>query len=290
MQTANHHLGLLISFAGVLILSPDSLLIRLASLDDLTLLFFRGIFPALAITMMLILYYRGQTIAVLQTVGWAGIINGCLYAITNISFIHSIQITSVANTLVILSSAPVFAAVFSALVLKESQRPVTWLVTGLSMVGIFIIGLGSYQSDELSGDLLALVCAVTTASSAVLVRLFRKIDLVPSVIIGSIILAIYGGLQMPDVEITQTQYLYMGVIGFLVVPLAFICLTIAPRFVSSAEVQLVFLLEAILGPLWVWMVINEVPSNNTLIGGTILLMSVAWFAVHSIRRPGNSGV
>lgn len=290
MRISSHNRGLFISLAGVLILSPDSLLIRLASLDDLTLLFFRGLFPALTITLILAVFYKGRFSNTMLTIGWAGVINGCLYAMTNISFIHSIQITSVANTLVILSSAPVFAAVLSWLLLKEAQRPITWLVIFLSMIGIFIIGMGSYQSDGLMGDLLALVCAMTTAGSAVLVRFNKNIDLIPSIIIGSLVLACYGGLQMPELDITQTQWLYLGIIGFLVVPLAFICLTVAPRFIRSAEVQLVFLLEAVLGPLWVWMVINEIPSENTIIGGSILLFSVAWFAIHSVSKPASSGV
>ncbi|MCP4431927.1 MAG: DMT family transporter [Gammaproteobacteria bacterium] len=285
MQISSHNRGLLISFAGVLILSPDSLLIRLLKLDDLTLIFYRGLLPVLTITVILVLYYRNRLWGVLSAVGWAGIVNGFLYAITNITFIHSIQITSVANTLVILSSAPVFAAFLCWILLREKQRPVTWVVIIFSMVGIFIIGVGSYQSDGLTGDLLALVCALSTACSAVLVRFRKSIDLVPSVIIGSLMLACYGWLQMPTVEVTQTQFIYIGIIGFILVPLAFLCLTVAPRFTSSAEVQLVFLLEAILGPLWVWMVIGETPSENTLIGGAVLLISVSWFAIKSIRQP-----
>ena len=82
----------------------------------------------------------------------------------------------------------------------------------------------------------------------------------------------------------------MAIMGFVLVPLAFMLLTIAPRFANSAEVQLVYLLESILGPLWVWLVIRETPSLNTLVGGCLLLLSVTWFAQHTLReesaRPG----
>ena len=276
--------GILMSIGGVLILSPDSLLIRLAGLDDYTLLFYRGLFPVVAISLILLIYYRAGFLAALLRIGWAGILNGVFFAAVNITFISAIQRTSVANTLLFLSSAPVFAAILSLLVLRENQRPGTWLIIALSLLSISIIGWGSYGSNGLTGDLLALCCAIFTACSAVLVRYKKHIDLVPSVIIGSFFTACYALSHSPDLAISSTQLLYVGVIGFILVPFAFIVLTIAPRYANSAEVQLVYLLESILGPLWVWLVINETPSLNTLVGGSMLLVSVAWFVQHTIRQ------
>jgi len=283
MPNSLHARGILISIIGVLILSPDSLLIRLLSLDNNTLIYYRGLLAAITITALLAIYYRQKFFAVILTAGWAGALNGCFFAATNITFVHSIQITSVANTLVIVSSAPIFAAILSVIVLREKQPMRTWIVILLSLAGIFMIGLGSYQSDALTGDLFALVCAITTACSAVLVRLRKTIDLLPSVIFGSLIMALYAWLNAPITSVSYAQFGYLALIGLVVVPLAFTCLTIAPRFAGSAEVQLVFLLEAILGPLWVWLVINETPSLNTLIGGGVLLASVAWFAAQALR-------
>jgi drug/metabolite transporter (DMT)-like permease len=134
---------------------------------------------------------------------------------------------------------------------------------------------------------LALACALATAASAVLVRYHREIDLVPSVILGSLITAAYALSQSPELAISSQQLVYVGIIGFVLVPFAFIMLTIAPRFANSAEVQLVYLLESILGPLWVWLVIREMPSLNTIVGGSMLLVSVAWFAHSSLREERN---
>ena len=285
MPTSDRSKGILLSLLGVFILSPDALLIRLAGLDDFTLIFYRGLFPSIVITVLLLFYYRRRFLAVVLAIGWAGLLNGVFYAITNITFIYSIQSTSVANTLVILSSAPIFAAILSIPILGENQRPSTWLVIGLSFVSISIIGLGSYGQSSLSGDLFALVCAVSTAGSAVLVRYKKHIDLVPSVIVAGILIALYALAQAPELEVNSTQFVYLAIIGFVIVPFAFMILAIAPRLASSAEVQLVFLLEAILGPLWVWLVIQEVPATNTLIGGSMLLVSVSWFAIKSKSSP-----
>jgi drug/metabolite transporter (DMT)-like permease len=288
-QLSDRAKGILMAIGGVVVLSPDSLLIRLAGLDDYTLLFYRGIFPAIAISLILWLHYRADFIPALRRIGWAGVLNGILYATIHISFIGAIQRTSVANTLLFLSAAPIFAALLSLLVLRENQRPSTWLIIALSLLSIVVIGWGSYGSAGIYGDLLALCCAVVTAASAVLVRYHKYVDLVPSIILGSLLTAAYALTQSPQLALSSSQLLYVSIIGFVLVPFAFVVLTIAPRFANSAEVQLVYLLESILGPLWVWLVISETPSLNTVIGGSLLLASVAWFAHHSIREETGQG-
>jgi drug/metabolite transporter (DMT)-like permease len=282
-QLGDRGKGILMALLGVFILSPDSLMIRLAALDDHALMFYRGLFPALAISLILWLYYRADFFPALLRIGWAGLFNGLLFALINISFISAIQRTSVANTLLFLSSAPIFAALLSLLVLRENQRLGTWLIIALSLLAIFIIGWGSYGGG-LIGDLLALGCAVVSGASAVLVRYRKQVDLVPSVILGSLLTAAYALTQSPQLALSSSQLLYMAVMGFVLVPCAFMLLTIAPRFANSAEVQLVYLLESILGPLWVWLVIRETPTLYTLIGGGMLLVSVAWFAQYTLRE------
>jgi drug/metabolite transporter (DMT)-like permease len=276
--------GILMALVGVFVLSPDSLLIRLAGLDDYTLIFYRGLFPVFSLSLALWLYYRADFIPALLRIGWVGVLNGVLYAMVNISFISAIQATTVANTLLFLSSAPIFAALLSLLVLRENQRPRTWLIIALSLVSIFIIGWGSYGGNGLVGDLFAISCAIVTAASAVLVRWRKKVDLVPSIILGSLFTAIYALTRSPQLALSSTQLLYVAIIGFVLVPFAFAILTIAPRYANSAEIQLVYLLESILGPLWVWLVIHETPSLHTIVGGSMLLASVAWFAHSTLRE------
>ena len=281
--------GILMALVGVVVLSPDSLMIRLAALDDDTLIFYRGLFPVIAISGFLLFYYRRRFLPVLLAIGWAGVINGVLYALVNITFISAIQRTSVANTLLFLSSAPIFAAILSLIVLRENQRPATWFIIALSLFSIFIIGLGSYGSSSLWGDFFALLCAIVTACSAVLVRYKKDVDLVPSIVLGSFFTACFALTRSPELAISTAQLIYVGIIGFILVPFAFVVLTIAPRYANSAEVQLVYLLESILGPLWVWFVISETPSLNTFIGGSLLLLSVAWFVRNTIREETRTG-
>lgn len=276
--------GLLMSLLGVIVLSPDSLLIRLAELDDYTLIFYRGLLPSISIGLILWLYYRAEFFPAFRRIGWAGLVNGVLFALVNITFISAIQRTTVANTLLFLALAPIFAALLSLLVLRENQRPASWLIFGLSLLSIFIIGWGSYGTNGLLGDLFALGCALSVAASAVLIRLRKDIDLVPSVLLGSLLTAVFALTQSPQLALSAPQVFYVGLTGLLLVPIGYVLLNIAPRFANSAEVQLVFLLESILGPLWVWLVIRETPSSYTLVGGSLLLCSVAWFAHRTLRE------
>lgn len=275
--------GILISLLGVFALSPDGLIIRLLGLDNATLLFYRGAFSAIAIFVLLLVYYRKRFLSVVIGIGWIGVLNGFMFAITNITFVNSIQLTSVANTILILSSAPVFAAILSLIILKENQKPLTWLIIVISFVAIFIITFGTYGSGGFLGDIIALGCAISTGFSAVLARLKKDYDLVPSIVVGGTITALYAIASAPISAIDSTQLIYLSAQSLVFIPLAYALITIAPRFTSSAEVQLVFLLESILGPLWVWIVISETPPINTIIGGSLLLASVFWFAIASVR-------
>ena len=280
--------GLLLALAGVIILSPDSLFIRLAEIDDVTLIFYRSLIPAMTIFVILAFHYKYRLLSILTGMGLAGLINGVFYMTTSVTFVLSIQKTSVANTLIILSSAPVFAALLSMIFLSEKQKFTTWVVIGLSIISISIIAFGSIdQASSITGDFFALICAVSTACSAVIVRFYKNRDLVGSIVIGGVLAAVYALITGEIEPLNSSQTVYIAIIGLFVVPVAFILLTIAPRFAQSAEVQLIFLLEAILGPLWVWMVIHETPGMYTMFGGGLLLLSVVWFGYVSAKTNAN---
>ena len=186
MQTSKRIKGLYISLIGVFILSPDSLLIRLLNLNDLSLIFYRGILPAIATSLILLIYYKKNIIKAFILIGFAGLLYAFLYSIMHIAFAYSIQHTSVANTLVLIASAPIFTAILSLILLKENPSPITWLTIFFALISIIIIGWGSYTTQGFIGDIFALITGLSMAASAILVRYFKDKDLVPSVVIGCI--------------------------------------------------------------------------------------------------------
>jgi len=282
METRNK--GLLLSLIGVIIISPDSLLIRLANIDDLSLIFYRSALPIITILIFLIYNYQKSFIKSFFLIGLPGVIYAVLYAITHICFVYSIQNTAVANTLVLIASAPIFAALFSVFILKEIPSFFTWIVIFIALLAMIIIGIGSFTSTGLYGDIMALIVAAGMGFSMVLVRLFKNKDLVPACLLGCLIAALYTLPFGVNFNINQNQIFYLLLMCLLILPIPFMILTIAPKYTPAHEVALIFLMESVLGTAWVWFVINEVPPINTIIGGVLLLGSVSIFIYQTTKK------
>ncbi len=282
MKTRNK--GLILSFIGVLIISPDSLLIRLVNLDDFSLIFYRSALPIVTILIFLVYTYQKSFLKSFYLIGIPGIIYAILYAITHICFVYSIQNTAVANTLVLIASAPIFAALFSVFILKEIPTFFTWIVILIAMFAMIIIGVGSFTTKGLYGDLMALIVAIGMGISMVLVRLFKNKDLVPACLLGCLIAAIYAIPFGINFNLNNDQIVFLLIMCILILPIPFMILTISPKFAPAHEVALIFLLESVLGTAWVWFIINETPPINTIIGGTLLIASVTIYIYQTTRK------
>ena len=282
METRNK--GLLLSLLAVIIISPDSLLIRLVNIDDFSLIFYRSALPIITILIFLIYNYQKSFIKSFFLIGLPGVIYAVLYAITHICFVYSIQNTAVANTLVLIASAPIFAALFSVFILKEIPSFFTWIVIFIALLAMIIIGIGSFTSTGLYGDIMALIVAAGMGFSMVLVRLFKNKDLVPACLLGCLIAALYTLPFGVNFNIDQNQIFYLLLMCLLILPIPFMILTIAPKYTPAHEVALIFLMESVLGTAWVWFVINEAPPANTIIGGVLLLGSVSIFIYQTTKK------
>ena len=272
------------SLVGVLLLSPDSLLIRLLNLSDFSLIFYRSYLPAVTLFIFILWFYKKNTIQAFLLIGVPGVIYATLYAVTHVCFVYSIQYTSVSNTLVIVASAPIFSAILSIIFLKEQPSLFTWLIIFIALVSMFIIGWGSYSTTGIFGDIMALIVAIAMGSGGVLVRYFKNIDLVPACFVGCILAGLYTLPFQIEFDLTSIQILYLSLMCFVILPIPFIIMTIAPKYTPAYQVSLVFLLESVLGSAWVWIVINEVPSLNTIIGGAILLSSVLIYMILETKK------
>ena len=281
MQTRNK--GLILSLIGVLILSPDSLLIRLVNLDDFSLIFYRSALPVITIFLFLLYIYRSNLLNSFLLIGKIGILYAILYAITHVCFVYSIQNTSVANTLVLIAAAPIFAAIFSVFLLKEIPDFFTWVIIFIALLGMIIIGWGSYTTSGIYGDLMALIVALGMGFSMVLVRFYKDTDLVPACLIGCIIAALFALPFDINFNLNSFQILLLLLMCLIILPIPFMILTIAPKYAPAHEVALIFLMESVLGTAWVWFVIKEVPPFNTVVGGIVLLIAISIFILKTTR-------
>jgi drug/metabolite transporter (DMT)-like permease len=279
-----HSKGLLLTALGVLIISPDSLLIRLIGMDVWSTSAWRGGLQAIGLFVILAVVYRERLPAVFRSIGWAGLLIAVVTAITNGAFVTGIKFTSVANALVILASVPFHAAVMSRVFLGEQIALRTWIAILAGLGGISIIVWDGIGGGSSFGDAMALMAAILLAAQLTMMRGLREINMVPAVAIGGVIYAVIaiaiGGVpEAPN----EMQLLWIVTMGFAVTAPATALLALGPRYISSPEVGLLVLLETVLGPLWVWLVIHETPGEWTLVGGAVVVATLVAHSLLSLR-------
>ena len=160
-----HTKGLLITIAGVLLISPDSLLIRLIGMDIWSTSAWRGGLQAIGLGAMLLIVYRERLPKVFWSIGWTGLLIAVITAVTNCAFVAGIKFTSVANALVILASTPFHAAVMSRVFLGEKIALRTWVAICIGLGGIAIIVWDGIGGGSTFGDAMALLAAILLAGS-----------------------------------------------------------------------------------------------------------------------------
>ena len=277
--------GSLLAFVAVLFITPDSLFIRLSNVDTWGLVFYRGIIPFFTVFLGMILIYKLNFFKILFDSGYHGIIYVITFSITNITFVVSIQNTNVANTLVMIATAPLLSAILGAIFLKEPPDKKTWISIIITFFAILYIFFDSLKMGNFYGDILGFITAIGLAVGAITIRSAKSKNLVPAAVVGKLFVASFALFFIESFVLQDKDLFIVPLMCILCVAIPFVLVTIAPRFITAAEVNLFFLLETIIGPIWVWMIIKEQPSIETLFGGIVIIITIA---VHSFLKLKNS--
>jgi len=288
MKLNNQQKGSLLAFIAVIFITPDSLFIRLSNIETWGMLFYRGAIPFVTVLIGLLLFYKNNFLKALLNVGYAGIFYILSFSICNITFILSIQNTNVANTLIMIALAPMLSAILGALFLKEIPDKKTWIAIIVTFSAVAYIFYDSIQLGNFLGDIFGLITALGLAINANLVRYAKNRDLVPSAVVGKLFVAVFAFFFVDSFELVENDIIIIPLMCIMCVALPFVLVTIAPRFITAAEVNLFFLLEVILGPIWVWLVIKEQPSLETIQGGIIIILTLATHSFLSLKKNTNS--
>jgi len=280
----NQKKGSLLAFVAVMFITPDALLIRLSNIDTWGMLFYRGAIPFVVVLIGLLIFYNKNFLKVLFNVGYAGIFYIISFSVCNITFIISIQNTNVANTLVMVATAPMLSAILGGIFLKEIPDRKTWIAILVTFFSAIYIFYDSIQLGNFFGDFMGLITATGLAVNAVLVRSAKDRDLLPSAVLGKLCVAIFAFFFVDSFNLISSDLIYIPLMCVLCVAIPFVLVTIAPRFIPAAEVNLFFLLETILGPIWVWIVIKEQPSIETIIGGIVIISTIATHSFLKLKK------
>ena len=281
---SNQQKGSLLAFVGVMFITPDSLFIRLSKIGTWELLFYRGAIPFFFVLIGLLLFYKKNFLNALLKIGYVGIFYIISFSACNITFIISIQNTNVANTLIMVALAPMLSAVLATIFLKEPTNKNTWAAIFVTFFSVTFIFYDSIQLGNIKGDIYGFITALGLAINANLARYAKEIDLVPSAVIGKLVVAIFAFFFVDNFYLSGMDLFIVPLMCIMCVAIPFVLVTIAPRFISAPEVNLFFLLEVILGPIWVWLVIKEQPSLQTIIGGIIIIITIALHSFLALKK------
>ena len=286
MGHSDHFKGILLTFAAVLILSPDALLVRLIQADVWTLLFWRCLLTGSMMSLFLAIRYRRQFFQSFYAIGRTGLISALMIIVGSLLFIGSLKQTAAANTLVILAAAPIFSSLLSWWLLREKIPLRTKLSIFTCFGGILLIFSGSLQNGLLLGDLMALGATAMWGSNIVIIRSGKTVNMIPANVLGNLSVApIVYFLGAQPLLLAPADAGFLLLLGVVVLPISFAMITLSPRYLQAPEVSLILLIETILGPIWVWLALGEVPHSRTLIAGLLILGTLLIHTLLSLRQP-----
>ena len=280
----NQQKGSLLAFVAVIFITPDSLFIRLSNIDTWGLVFYRGIIPFITVFFGMLLIYKLNFFKILFTSGFHGIIYIITFSVTNVTFVVSIQNTNVANTLVMIATAPMLSAILGTFFLKELPDRKTWISIIITFIAVVYIFYDSIKLGNFYGDILGFITAIGLAVGAITIRSAKLKNLVPAAVVGKLFVATFALLFIESFVLVEKDLIIVPLMCVLCVAIPFVLVTIAPRFIPAAEVNLFFLLETIIGPIWVWLIIKEQPSIETLQGGAVIVATIATHSFLKLRK------
>ena len=291
----DYRVGLLCLFSATLFTSLAGVILRhVEAADGWQVLFYRSLAFVAVLLLFLVWRHRGHTARAFRVVGRPGLVTALCLCPAFILFILALLETTVANVVFILSLSPFFAALFAWLALGEAVGRATLVAMALSLLGVgFMFGDG-LTAGTLAGNWYALGACLSYSLALVAMRRGRAVDMLPAVCLAGVLTVAVSGLVAGSVSVGQLSIgirdlvlaLLLGVVqlGF-----QYILVTAGTRSVPVAEVALIGRLSLVLAPLWVWLMVDEVPSGLTLIGGAIVLAAVMGHGLWALAQSGPRG-
>jgi len=267
--------GPLLVFLGAVSLSFGGLIVK--SFEGSTLwqiLFWRSVFFILVVSIFLLVSYKSKIFIALYKSGLPGIVGGIILSIGFVSYVFAMYETTVANTNFIIQTQTLFLAVFGYIFLKEKVSKLTIFCILIAVSGIFLMLGNTISPGQMTGNFVAFLMPISFAILILIVRKFPEVDMIPLQLVAGIFAMIVGFLMSPTIFVSSKDIFFGFLAGFFQLGFGFILITIGARSTASAFVGIIMLTEAVLGPLWAWMFVNEYIPTSVLIGGIIVISAV----------------
>ena len=279
--------GLLLVAAAAVLWSLGGLIVRyLGAVDVWTVVFWRSTFAVLFLAGFILWRDRRQALAVVLAIGWPGLLVAVCFAAASTAFVVAVGLTTVANVLIVLATAPLMAAGLARLLLGEPVRRATWLAMLAALAGVALMVSDSAGRGALLGDAIAFITAFCFALASVTIRRHRAVRMTPAVGLGAAIAAIATFPFAAPLTVAAADFGLLAVFGTVQYGLGLALFATGARLAPAAPVAMLTLLEPILGPLWVWLALGEHPGAIALAGGAVVLAALVVDTALGHRRQG----
>lgn len=288
-MTNSHLTGIVLIVSSTFFLSLSGVIIRALSVDEWTIVFWRSFFMTLTMLAVLAVTKRGRMVSAFREAGRAGLYTGIMLGLALVLYVFSISRTSVANTQVLIALAPLFAALLGMVFLKERVKPTAWAAMVVAMVGVALIFAERMGGGEMLGNIFAIIAAVIYAIAIVIMRGSGGVNLIPAICVAGLVSM---AITVPYADLSNVPIRNMAILAAMgagQIGLGLVLFVFGAQRLPPAETALIALVDTILGPLWVWLAINEIPSDWALVGGGILFAAVFGNTALSLRRRPSFG-
>ena len=278
MTILNKIPGTILVLLGALCLSFGGIIVKSFEGANLwQILFWRQFFFSIVVALYLLISFKKNFFKSFRSSGLPGVIAGVFLGVGFSAYVFAMYHTTVANTLFIISTETIFLALFGYIFLKEKINLVTLISIIMGMSGVLLIigsSLSIQSNTQFFGNIVAFIMPISFAVLVVIVRKYPKIDMVPSQFIAGVIAALIGYLVAGKLSVSPHD-LFLGFLaGTFQIGFGFIMITIGSQTTPAAVVGILMLTEAVFGPLWAWLFINEIPPVSVIIGGSIIISAI----------------
>ena len=268
--------GPLLVFLGAVSLSFGGIIVKSFEGANLwQILFWRSLFFIFVVTIFLIFTYKKNFLLSFKKSGLPGIFGGIILSSGFCGYVFAMYNTTVANTNFIIQTQTIFLAIFGYFFLKEKISKITLASIILAISGIILMIGSDLSSGQMTGNIAAFVMPISFAILILIIRKYPSVDMVPLQLYAGIIAMIIGYVIAEKIVISLYDIFLGFLAGFFQLGFGFILITIGARNTPSATVGIIMMVEAVLGPLWAWIIINEQPPLTVFIGGSIVLFAVS---------------
>ena len=259
----------------------------LGDLTDWQIVFWRHLLIGLMLCLGLTLSYRSGLINAFRKIGRPGIFGAVAFGLSLLFLTMALHNSPIANVMFILALVPILTALLAWVTLRERIQKVTWVAMIGAAIGVALMVIGHLNGGSMKGAGLSVGCAVTVSIFAVILRWGRNLNMIPMFAAGSLIAA---AIALPFAfngpSLSEGNIVILCLWAGLVSPLYYSLFVVASRHIPVAELMLAVPLETILSVLLAWLVLAEIPSTNSLLGGIIVIAAVSGMAIYRIyQRP-----